>query len=141
MPHISLNLLATLERLAHSGGHCSSLDELFENAQCSGIQRITICQQLRRAGWIDFREVIVRFGLTMAGKTLLKLDTSVWPVTPDELLVLRSCARGRISPGQIHPRVPANQRQPLLHQLAQKQLIVIYQTTLEDITLTQQPLH
>ena len=135
MSHHSL-ALAALERLAKSGGRCSSVDELFEHAKCSVSQRMKICQQLRQTGLIHFREVITRFGLTVAGKTLLKLDTSVWPVTPDELLILRSCARGRIGPGQIHPRVPANQRQTLLLQLAEKQLIMVYQKAIENIELT-----
>jgi len=88
---------------------------------------------------VTWQEDIVRFGLSVTGKTLLKLDTSVWPVTPDQLLVLRSCARGRISPQQIHARVPANQRQGLLRQLAHQGLIVVYQTAIVEIELIRQP--
>ena len=118
---------AVLERLAALGGHCQSAEELFSKFNCKASQQSQICHRLQEIGLVTWQEDIVRFGLSVTGKTLLKLDTSVWPVTPDQLLVLRSCARGRISPQQIHARVPANQRQGLLRQLAHQGLIVVYQ--------------
>ena len=127
-----------LERLASLGGSCQTLDELFVNIKCSNSQRRHICDQLGQAGQLDFHTEITQFGLTIAAKTLLKLDTSVWPVTPDELLVLRSCAGGRITPRQIHSRVPVDQRQRLLQSLDRKGLIMTYQTDIVDITLRSQ---
>lgn len=124
-----------IDRLSAMGGYCPTLDELFVGLNYSRAQRQQLCQHLGQAGQLKFREEITRFGLTVAAKTLLKLDTSVWPVTPDELLVLRSCTRGRIAPGQIHGRVPVHQRQPLLRHLAQKGLIMVYQTDLVEIAL------
>jgi hypothetical protein len=129
--------LAVVEQLSALGGYCGSVDELFAELKCRASQQNSICRRLRQSGVVDFREDIVRFGLTVTGKTLLKLDTSVWPVTPDELLVLRSCSRGRIGPQQIHPRVPTDQRQTLLKQLAHKKLIVVYETAIVGIELTQ----
>jgi hypothetical protein len=134
-PPISPLEFAVLERLAALGGHCPSVDELFLEFNCNGSKRYQICRQLQAKGLLKFREEISRFGLTVTGKTLLKLDTSVWPVTPDQLLVLRSCIHGRISPQQIHRRVPVNQRQNLLQQLAQKRLIVVYQTAFVELEL------
>jgi hypothetical protein len=130
--------LKVLERLSALGGRCDSIDNLFSDLTCRVTHREKICRQLQEAGQLSFREDIVRFGLTLTGKTLLKLDTSVWPVTPDELLVLRSCLKGRIGPQHIHPRVPVNQRQNLIRQLIHKQLLVAYQTTIFEIELTTQ---
>jgi hypothetical protein len=130
---------AVIERLAALGGHCHSVDELFSKFNCKVSQKRQICHRLQEIGLVALQEEIVRFGLSVTGKTLLKLDTSVWPVTPDQLLVLRSCARGRIGPHQIHPRVPVNQRQGLLRQLAHQGLIVVYQTAIVEIELIRQP--
>jgi predicted transcriptional regulator len=130
---------AVLAQLSALGGHCHGVDELFSKCNCKVSQRSQICHSLQKAGLVTLREDIVRFGLTVTGKTLLRLDTSVWPVTPDQLLVLRSCMRGRISPHQIHPRVPVDQRQGLLHELAQQRLITVYQTAIVDIKLLRQP--
>lgn len=127
-----------LQNLGAINGYCQSRQQLFNGIKCSGPEQILICQHLQQAGLIQYREEITRFGLTLIGKTLLNLDTSVWSVTPDELLILRSCVRGRIGPGQINSRVPISQRQALLYQLAQKQLVRVYGTDIIDLTLTAQ---
>jgi len=136
-PPISPLEFAVLDQLAALGGHCPSVDELFLTLNCNGSKRYQICRQLQAKGLLNFREDMIRFGLTVTGKTLLTLDTSVWPVTPDQLLVLRSCIHGRIGPQQIHRRVPVDQRQRLLRQLAQKRLIVIYQTAIVELELAE----
>ena len=131
---------AVLERLAALGGHCQSAEELFSKFNCKASQQSQICHRLQEIGPGDLaRGYCALWAIGYGAKLCLKLDTSVWPVTPDQLLVLRSCARGRISPQQIHARVPANQRQGLLRQLAHQGLIVVYQTAIVEIELIRQP--
>lgn len=128
--------LAILGQLKAIGGTCDSLTTLPVERKSSMRQRVKACQQLQARGWLTYDYDIAQFGLTLTGKTLLKLDLSVWPVTPDELLILRSCQGGRIQPGQIHRRVSVGDRQRLLERLVGQGLIVVYKRAIADLHLT-----
>ena len=114
----------------------AALTEIRPQSKLSAAQRDRLCQQLRQRNWIDYEEIVTRFGLTAHGRTLLALDTSVWPITPDERYVLQSCQYRSITPGQICSKVPENQRQRLIVTLAEQQLIRITQKHLGDVWLT-----
>lgn len=128
--------LAILGQLVAMGGTCDALTALPVERKSSMRQRERTCQTLRDRGWLDYDHDIAQFGLTLTGKTLLKLDLSVWPVTPDELLILRSCLGGRIGPNQIHRRVSVGDRQRLLERLAAQGLIVVYERSVVNLHLT-----
>lgn len=128
--------LAIVEQLKAAGGSCDSLAALPVERKSSLRQRAKTCQCLRDRGWLTYDNDIAQFGLTLTGKTLLKLDLSVWPVTPDERLILRSCQGGRIGPNQIHRRVSVGDRQRLLERLAAQGLIVVYGRAIVHLHLT-----
>ncbi len=128
--------LAILGQLLAAGGTCDTLTALPIEKRSSLRQRIKACQQLQAKGCLFYHEDIAQFGLTLTGKTLLKLDLSVWPVTPDELMILRSCQGGRIGPSQIHRRVSVGDRQRLLERLAEQGLIVVYGRAIVNLHLT-----
>ncbi len=128
--------LAILGQLKAAGGTCEALAALPIERKSSMRQRVKACQQLQARGWLTYDYDIAQFGLTLTGKTLLKLDLSVWPVTPDELMILRSCLGGRIHPGQIHRRVSVGDRQRLLERLAVQGLIVVYGRAIANLHLT-----
>ncbi|MBW4461351.1 MAG: hypothetical protein KME47_14095 [Nodosilinea sp. WJT8-NPBG4] len=128
--------LAILGQLEAAGGTCDSLTALPVERKSSMRQRVKACQQLQARGWLTYDHDIAQFGLTLTGKTLLKLDLSVWPVTPDELMILRSCQGGRINPSQIHRRVSVGDRQRLLKSLATQGLIVVYERAVVNLHLT-----
>ncbi|MGB3200853.1 MAG: hypothetical protein WBA99_08120 [Nodosilinea sp.] len=128
--------LALLQQLNTAGGTCDALTALPVEKKSSLRQRERACQTLRDRGWLNYDYDIAQFGLTLTGKTLLKLDLSVWPVTPDERLILRSCLGGRIHPDQIHRRVPVYDRQQLLEGLAEQGLIVVYKRAIANLQLT-----
>ena len=128
--------LAILRHLKAAGGTCTTLTALPIEKKSSLRQRERACQTLRDRGWLDYDHDIVQFGLTLTGKTLLKLSLSVWPVTPDELLILRSCLGGRIHPDQIHRRVPVYDRQRRLEGLAEQGLVVVYRRAIANLCLT-----
>ncbi|MFQ4135004.1 hypothetical protein PGN35_001670 [Nodosilinea sp. PGN35] len=128
--------LAILGQLKAARGSCDALTALPVEGKSSMRQRVKACQQLKTRGYLTCEEDIVQFGLTLYGKTLLKLDLSVWPVTPDERLILRSCLGGRIHPGQIHRRVSVGDRQRLLERLAEQGLIVVYGRAVVNLHLT-----
>lgn len=110
--------------------------ELRPNAKMSAAERDRLCRQLRQKGFIDCEDTVTRFSLTAAGQTLLTLDTSVLPITPDERFALKSCQRGSITPGQIHPRVPKDQRQRLIAALAQRGLVKVTQRQIGEVWMT-----
>lgn len=82
--------------------------------------------------------IVTRFGLSATGRTLLQLDTSVWPVTPDEKYILQSCRDRSIHPDRVCARVPREPRQALIASLAQQGLLRITQQTVGDVWLTPQ---
>ena len=104
--------------------------------QLSTTRRDRLWQQLKDKGLVDFEIIVTRFGIAAAGRTLLHLDTSVLPVTPDEKYVLQSCRDRSIHPDQICYKVPTDQRQALVADLAQQGLIRITQQRLGAIWLT-----
>jgi hypothetical protein len=128
--------LDILGHLKAAGGRCPALTALPIDIKSSILQRSRACERLKDRGWLDYDLDMTQFGLTLAGKTLLRLDTSVWPVTPDERLILRSCLGGRIGPGQINPRVPGGDRQRLLQGLTAAGLIVVYGEAIVHLRLT-----
>jgi hypothetical protein len=130
----ALKLLVSLLKFPH---YRTPIDQLRLPGKMSAASRDRLCQELQQQGWVDYEVKITRFGLTAAGRTLLQLDTSVLPITPDEHWILRSCRPDTsITPGQIHPRVPRDQRQRLLSGLAQRGLIRVTQQQLGAIWLT-----
>ncbi|NEQ47095.1 MAG: hypothetical protein F6K00_27570 [Leptolyngbya sp. SIOISBB] len=104
--------------------------------QLSATRRDRLWQQLQDRGFVDFEVIVTRFGIATTGRTLLQLDTSVLPVTPDEKYVLQSCRDRSIHPDQICHKVPTDQRQALIAGLAQQGLIRITQQHLGEIWLT-----
>jgi hypothetical protein len=104
--------------------------------QLSVARRDRLWQQLRQKGLVDFDRVVTRFGLSAHGRTLLQLDRSVLPVTPDEKLILQSCRDRSIHPDQISYKVPPNQRQILIAGLAQQGLLRITRQQVGKIWLT-----
>ncbi len=133
--------LKFLLRLLSFPHYRAPLSQVRPNAQTTPAVRDRICRQLHHRGWVNYEEVVTQFGLTAAGRTLLTLDTSVLPITPDERFVLRSCGDSSITPGQIHHRVPPNQRQRLIQSLAQRGLVKVVQQQIQTVWLTEAGQH
>jgi hypothetical protein len=119
---ITLLELKLLLLLLSFPGYRAPLAQIHPQANLSMAARDRLCYQLQQKGLIECEDSITRFGITATGRTLLSLDTSVLPVTPDEKSVLRSCQEHSITPSQIHPSVPPNLRQVLIAGLQQFQI-------------------
>jgi hypothetical protein len=130
---LELDILSHLEA---AGGRCDALTALPITVNSSFKRRTLACQTLQARGWLTYDLAISQFGLTLTGKILLGLDRSVWPVTPDERLILRSCRGRRIGPDQIHRRVSECDRQRLLEGLTEQGLIVVYVRAIVSLRLT-----
>ena len=128
--------LKFLLRLLKFPSYRAPCAQLQPNAKTTATERDRLCRQLCQQGLVDCEETITRFSLTAAGQTLLRLDTSVLPITPDERFVLKSGQGGSITPGQIHSRVPKDQRQRLIAVLAQRGLIKVTKCHIGEVWLT-----
>ena len=106
-------------------------------AKVSLAGRDRLCQQLAEKHLVDYERISTRFGLTATGRTVLNLDTSVLPITPDEKYVLMSCRDRSIPPQQIHHRVPPDQRQALISNLAAQGLLQVTKRQLGEVWLTE----
>lgn len=131
----SLELKCLLHLLMYPD-YRAPIDQIRPSAKTQAKERERLCDGLRQKGLLDFEETTARFGLTAAGRTVLGLDASVLPITPDERLVLQSCQAGAITPGQIYPKVPENQRQRLIMVLAQRGLLKVFQSQIETVWIT-----
>jgi len=133
---ISASELKFLLQLLLFPDYRAPLSEIRPTPKATASDRDRLYQQLRQRGLVDGEERVSRFTLTAAGRTLLTLDTSILPITPDERWVLRSSNGDSITPGQIHARVPTDRRHRLITTLAQRGLIKITQQQVEAAWLT-----
>ncbi|MEO0985522.1 MAG: hypothetical protein AAFY20_08240 [Cyanobacteria bacterium J06639_14] len=133
VPALELKILL---RLLQFPDYRTTITQLRPNTKTTPTERDCLCRQLHQKGLVDCEDKITRFGLTVAGRTLLTLDVSILPVTPDERLVLKSCKGRSISPGQIHRHVPKNQRQRLLAGLAERGLIRVIKRQIGAVWMT-----
>ena len=128
-----LNLL--LQLLAQPG-YRADINQLKLGSKLSAARRDSLCQSLQAQGWIAGEVTVQRFRASRTGRTLMALDTTALPLTPDEHWVLKSCGENSIPPGQINRRVPANLRQSLIQGLAAQGLVKITQSRLAAVWLT-----
>jgi len=122
----------------HRGCQAATVADLPSLACFSRPKQAQVLAQLYQRGLLTYETIATQIGLTLQGRVLLKLDRSVLPVTPDELIVLKACRGGRLSPVQLPAKLPLYSRQPLIAQLAQAGLIQVYKTDLAQIQLTAQ---
>jgi hypothetical protein len=132
---LSASELKFLLKLLGQPGYRSAMSALSPNAQTKPAERDKICRQLCSRGLVDYLEEVTKFAILPAGKTLLGLDTSVLPVTPSELAILKACQTQTISPSQVGTKVPATERQRLIRALADRGLVVIKASKLKEAWL------
>jgi predicted transcriptional regulator len=116
----------------------AAIAELKPNSKTSASERDRICRSLTSKGIVSHDHEIKKFGLTAAGRTLLGLDTTALPITPDEKQVLKACRSQQITPGALGKAVPKDSRQRLIRALADRGLVKATQTQITTVTLTPQ---
>lgn len=99
-------------------------------------ERNKVCKNLGSKGLVDYDTEVAKFRLTPHGKTLLSLDTTSLPATPDELAVLKAC-KGVMTPGKLR-KTPADARQQIIQDLAGRKVIEISETTIKEVSLSVQ---
>jgi hypothetical protein len=124
--------LKFLLRLLGAPGYRLPIVEIKPNAKTLSTERDRICMSLCSKGLVDYTSEVTRFAIAPAGRTLLNLDTTSLPVTPMELWTLQSCRTAAITAGKINARVPAADRQRLIHNLEGRGLVTIQASRLKE---------
>lgn len=129
--------LKFLMKLLGHEGYRSSITALSPNSKTTHSERDRICTALETKGIVEYDSQVTKFSLARPGRTLLSLDTTSLPVTPDELKVLRACQRikGQATPGQVSG-VPAVSLQELIRGLSGRRLLKINKEEIKEVWLT-----
>jgi hypothetical protein len=131
--------LKFLLKLLGCEGYRGKIADLKPNSGTSASERDQICKSLGAKGIVNYDAQVSSFALAPPGRTLLTLDTTSLPVTPDELKVLKACQKqkGAIAPGKLMG-VPEDARQALIRSLTQRGMLKITQESIEEVWLSAQ---
>lgn len=128
--------LKFLLKLLGFEGYQSKISAIKPSAKTKASERNKVCQNLGAKGFVDYDSEVSKFKIAPPGKTLLSLDTTSLPVTPDELNVLKAC-KGSMTPGKLS-KIPANSRQSMICNLAERGMLTILETTIKEVSLSAQ---
>ncbi len=131
-------------KLLGCDGYRGKMKALSPNSGTKATDRDRICEALGVRDLVEYDSQIERFSLQTPGKTLLSLDTTSLPVTPDELKVLKACqkkksekSKGYTTPGDVSG-VPASARQDLIRSLTERGMLKITKEAIKEVWLTAQ---
>jgi hypothetical protein len=128
--------LKFLLKLVDKENYEGKLSDLKPNSKTKISETESICRKLRDRDLVACSEEITKIKINSAGKALLKLDTNDFPVTADELKILKACATETITPGKTNV-TPAEKRQELIASLVERGLIAAATTKIERVWLTE----
>lgn len=111
------------------------ISELQTGAKASAAEYKRVCESLKSKELIGYSSAIARFTIARPGKTLLALDTTSLPVTPDELKVLKAC-KGSMTPESLGSKIPESAKQQLIESLADRKLLKITKSAIEAVWLS-----
>jgi predicted transcriptional regulator len=131
--------LKFLLKLLGCEGYRGKISALTPNSATKAAERDRICEVLGANGTVAYDSQVGSFKLAPAGRTLLSLDTTSLPVTPDELKVLQACQKqkGLMTPGKLS-NLPTAVRQDLIRRLAERGMLVITKEVMKEVWLTAQ---
>ncbi|NJR67886.1 MAG: hypothetical protein HC771_03850 [Synechococcales cyanobacterium CRU_2_2] len=126
--NISTLELKFLLKLLGLPGYRGPMNEKLTPGEGKGAAAVrdNACRSLCSKGIVAYRDEIKGFSITPTGKELLKQDTAVLPISPEELKVLeaaKSC--NRVTPGNISKTVPSDRRQALIRSLSDRGLLKV----------------
>ena len=127
--------LKFLLRLLGCEDYRGKITALNPSSKTPTAERDRVCEALSSKGFVEYDSEVAYFKIAPPGRTLLTLDTTSLPVTPDELKVLKAC-KDRMTPGKLP--VPANARQQLISSLAERGMLTITKYTIKEVRLSAQ---
>lgn len=126
--------LKFLLKLLSFPNYRSSLSQIQPTPKMRSPERNSICRELRDRELVGCREQIKNLTIAPPGKSLLKIDSTQLPVTPEEIKVLQASSQGTISPGKVG--IPAANRETVIQGLANRGFINI-ETEIKEVWLTE----
>ncbi len=93
------------------------------------------CLQLFARGLLDYAYRVTQLAISPSGRLLLNLQTTSLPLTPLELWTLQACRVSGTSPDRL-AKVPEADRQRVVRQLADRQLIKVKKRQILEVWLT-----
>jgi hypothetical protein len=131
--------LKFLLKLLGCEGDRGKIIDLKPNSATSTAERDRICKDLSAKGLVEYDAQVGSFSLAPPGKTLLTLDTTSLPVTPDELKVLKAFKNkgGSMTPGKLLG-IPADFRQDLIRSLSDRGMLKITKEAIKEVWLSAQ---
>ncbi|NJO40722.1 MAG: hypothetical protein HC769_08345 [Cyanobacteria bacterium CRU_2_1] len=102
----------------------------------SASARDKICRDLADREIVGYSREIIKFKIDAAGKALLKQETTEFPVSEEQLIVLKACAEKSITPGTVR-KLPATARQTVIQDLEAKGLIKVDKVQIKEVWLTE----
>jgi predicted transcriptional regulator len=113
--------LKFLLKLLSFPNYRSPLSQIQPTPKMRSLERNSICRELRDRELVACREQIKNLTIAPPGKSLLKIDSTQLPVTPEEIKVLQASSQGTISPGKVG--IPAANRETVIEGLANRGFI------------------
>ena len=120
-------------KLLGEADYRAPLSKIQPNNQTKASEREKICLSLCDRGWVQCSNEVTKLKIAPPGKALLKLDPAGLPVTDQELKVLRTSEKEKITPGKT--KVPAAQRQAIIQKLVDRGLIEV-ETKIKEVWLS-----
>jgi hypothetical protein len=126
--------LKFLLKLLSFANYRAPLSQIQPTPKMRSPERNSICRELRDRELVACREQIKHLTIAPPGKSLLKIDSTNLPVTPEEIKVLQASSKGTISPGKVG--LPAANRETVIQGLANRGFINI-ETEIKEVWLTE----
>ncbi|MEL6249168.1 MAG: hypothetical protein AAFR15_14295 [Cyanobacteria bacterium J06627_15] len=125
-----------LDELWAQPGYRAEIETIRPNPKTSATDRDRICQQLYDRELVDYTYDVTQFAIAPSGRLLLNLQTTSLPLTPMELWTLRACRSHSISPARLPAKVPVQDRQRVIRQLASRRLLTLKKQRIQQVWLT-----
>jgi hypothetical protein len=119
------NELKFLLKLLAFPDYRTSLAKITPNAKTTAAERERICRKLRDQELVNCSYEVTKLKIAAPGKDLLKLDAAESPLTDQQLKVLRTSEKEKITPGKTG--IPAAERQAIIQGLADRGWIEVEQ--------------
>lgn len=117
----------------------SKITKIKPSSKTPASERNKACKELLSKGFVESSQEILKFVTAGPGKDLLGKDFDSLPIQldPKELAVLKVGAK-ESSPGKLDKKVPAEERQALLRNLAERGLIKANKIAINEVWLSAQ---
>jgi hypothetical protein len=128
--------LKFLLKLLGQPSYRAKITELSPTSATKASERDKICRDLCDRLLVECIEEITKLGITEAGKSLLKIDSTTLPINDQELKALKACETETISPGKTG--LPPDSRQAVISSLVERGFIKASKVDIKEAWLTQQ---